>query len=93
MILAEWQALGVATCSTDGHVLLRVHAQPGARKTESAGLHDGRLKVKLAAPPVDGKANAALLAWVAACCEVSRTRVALVAGETSRLKLVKISPP
>ncbi len=88
----ELLALGVARRGADGVVTLGVHAQPGAKKTEAAGVHDGRLKVKLAAPPVDGKANAALLEWVAALYGVSKSRVALVAGDTSRQKSVRISP-
>ena len=51
-----------------GHtVRLTLHVQPGARKTEVAGEHGDCLKIRLAAPPVDGKANTALLSWLADC--------------------------
>ena len=46
-------------------VTLRLHIQPGAKKTEVVGLHGEALKIRLAAPPVDGKANACLLAYLA----------------------------
>lgn len=75
----------------DGSVVLTLHIQPGARKTEVAGLHGEALKIRLAAPPVDGKANAALLAFLAKVCGVSRSAVVLVSGETSRSKRVRIA--
>ena len=49
------------TATADG-VRLTLHVQPGARTTEAVGEHGGRLKLKIAAPPVDNKANAHLLA-------------------------------
>ena len=51
--------------AADGRIMLTLHIQPGARKTEFAGQHGDALKIRLAAPPVDGKANAALIAFVA----------------------------
>ncbi|MBN9698511.1 MAG: YggU family protein [Zoogloea sp.] len=74
----------------DGSVVLALHIQPGAKKTELAGLHGEALKIRLAAPPVDGKANAALLAFLAKACGVSKSAVELVSGETSRSKRVKV---
>lgn len=73
-----------------GGVRLEVHLQPGASRTEVAGLHGDRLKIRIAAPPVDGKANAALIAWIAAQCGVPRTAVRLVRGAASRRKTVDI---
>jgi uncharacterized protein (TIGR00251 family) len=49
----------------DGAIMLTVHVQPGAKRSEMAGLHGDALKIRLAAPAVDGRANAALLAFVA----------------------------
>ena len=72
-------------------VVLTLHIQPGAKKTEVVGLHGEALKIRLAAPPVDGKANAALIAFIAAKVGAGRTAVALVSGDTSRAKRVSVS--
>lgn len=77
--------------AADGSVMLTLHIQPGAKKTEIVGLHGEALKIRLAAPPVDGKANAALLAFLAKACGVSKSAVELISGDTSRSKRVKIS--
>jgi uncharacterized protein (TIGR00251 family) len=71
-------------------VVLSLHIQPGAKKTEIAGLHGDALKIRLAAPPVDGKANEALLAFVAKQLGVAKSRVELVSGQTSRAKRVAV---
>ncbi len=74
-------------------VTLTLHVQPGAKKTEIAGLHGDALKIRLAAPPVEGKANAALLAFLAGKFGVPMRNVALKRGESSRIKVVSISGP
>ena len=74
-------------------VTLTLHVQPGAKKTEIAGLHGDALKIRLAAPPVEGKANAALLACLAEKFGVPMRNVALKRGESSRIKVVSISGP
>ena len=74
-----------------GDLLLNLHIQPGARKTGFAGLHGDALKIRLAAPPADGRANAALLAFLAEELGVPRSRVELVSGAASRSKLLRIS--
>jgi hypothetical protein len=71
-------------------VVLSLHIQPGAKKTEVAGPHGDALKIRLAAPPVDGKANAALVEFIAAKVGCGRTAVELVSGQTSRAKRVRI---
>ena len=76
--------------AADGSVVLALHIQPGAKKTELAGLHGEALKIRLAAPPVDGKTNAALVAFLAKACGVSKSAVELVSGETSRSKRVRV---
>lgn len=73
-----------------GGVSLTLHIQPGAKKTEFAGEHGDALKIRLAAPPVDGKANAALLAFLAGALGVARSAVTLRSGETSRRKVVQV---
>jgi uncharacterized protein len=74
----------------DGTVL-EVLAQPRASRSRVAGEHDGRLKIQLAAPPVEGEANEALLAFLAAALGVRRADVALLAGESGRRKRVRIT--
>lgn len=74
-----------------GSHIVSLHVQPGARKTEIAGLHGEALKVRLAAPPVDGKANAALVAFLAEQLDVPRSQVALISGATSRQKRLRVS--
>ena len=74
-----------------GGVLLELLVQPRASRTRAVGEHDGRLKVQLAAPPVDGEANAALCAWLADVLDVRRSDIALVRGEASRRKSVRVS--
>ena len=73
--------------------LIAVHAQPGAKKSAVAGLHGEALKVRVAAPPVEGKANDALTAFVAKALGVPRRAVSIVKGESSREKLLLIADP
>ncbi len=71
-------------------VTLRLHIQPGAKKTEVAGPHGEALKIRLAAPPVDGKANAGLIEFLADRLGVAKASVSLVSGESSRAKRVRV---
>ena len=70
--------------------LIDVRVQPRASRSEFAGLHGDRLRVRLQAPPVDGRANAALVEFVAAACDLPRSRVTLDSGVTSRDKRVRL---
>jgi uncharacterized protein (TIGR00251 family) len=74
----------------DGGVVLALHIQPGAKKTEVCGLHGDALKIRLAAPPVDGKANDALIEFLARTLGVPRSCVELLSGQTSRAKRLRI---
>nr|WP_211164127.1 DUF167 family protein [Parazoarcus communis] len=76
--------------AADGSLVLSLHIQPGAKRTGFAGLHGEAMKIRLAAPPVDGKANAALCAFLAEFCGVAKSAVVLVSGETSRTKRVRV---
>jgi uncharacterized protein (TIGR00251 family) len=67
-----------------------VHAQPGARRTEVTGLHGDRVKIRLAAPAQEDRANEALRDFLAGRFAVPRREVTLVAGEKSRDKRVEI---
>lgn len=72
-------------------VVLAIHVQPGAKRSEAAGEHGEALKIRLVAPPVDGKANAALVAFVAQCLDVPRSQVELIGGAASRQKRLRVT--
>ena len=71
-------------------VILRLHIQPGAKKTEVAGRHGDALKIRLAAPPVEGKANEVLIHFLAAKLGCGRAAVEILQGERARSKRVRI---
>ena len=73
-----------------GGATLSLHVQPGAKKSECVGLHGEALKIRLAAPPVDGKANEALLRFLAQRLAIPRQQISLKSGQTSRQKVVEI---
>ena len=75
----------------DGRITLTLHIQPGAKKTEFAGLHGDALKIRLAAPPVDGKANDALVKFVAETLGLPKSAVSLKSGQTSRRKVLEVT--
>jgi uncharacterized protein (TIGR00251 family) len=84
--------------SEDGDdVVLALHVQPGAKRTEVAGIHGegvaARLKIRLAAPPVEGKANAELSRFLASAFGIPQRGVLLLRGESSRQKTVRITRP
>lgn len=73
-----------------GGAELSVLVQPRASRSRVVGEHGDQLKIQLAAPPVDGEANAALIELVAKRCGVPKRAVTLVSGETSRRKRVRV---
>jgi uncharacterized protein len=83
--LNNWYRLGTA-----GRITLTLHIQPGAKKTECTGLHGDALKIRLAAPPIDGKANAALIEFVAERLGLQKSAVTLKSGQTSRRKVLEL---
>lgn len=83
--MSEWFRL-----AADGRITLTLHIQPGAKKTEFAGLHGDALKIRLAAPPVDGKANEALVKFVAETLKLPKSAVNLKSGQTSRRKVLEV---
>ena len=70
---------------------LSVPVHPGARKNSVTGVHADALKIALTAPPVDGKANEALIAFLADALRLPRARIVLASGLTSRAKMVRIT--
>lgn len=67
-----------------------VYCQPGATKTQLVGYHGDKPKIQLKAPPVDGEANKALIAFMAQRCGVPKSAVTLEMGATSRIKRLRI---
>jgi len=76
--------------AADGRITLTLHIQPGAKKTEIAGRHGDALKIRLAAPPVDGKANDALIRYIADQLKLPKSAVNLKSGQTSRQKVLEV---
>ncbi len=70
---------------------IQVQIQPGSSKDQIIDLHNGRLKIKISAPPVDGKANQNLIEFIAKALGVSKSKIEIVKGRTSKLKTLKIS--
>jgi uncharacterized protein (TIGR00251 family) len=71
-------------------IRLSVYVQPRASRTGIVGMHHGFLKIRLAAPPVDGAANSALVAFIADELGLARSCVRIVSGSTGRRKIVEI---
>lgn len=83
--MAEWYR------RNEEAVTLVMHVQPGAKRSEIAGLHGGALKIRLAAPPIEGRANEALLKLVARLFDVPLRQVELKQGGQSRHKVVVVT--
>ena len=84
MTTPGWLKPGAGVCE------LAVLVQPRASRTKVVGEHDGRLKIALAAPPVDGEANAALVEFLSDTLGVRKADVTLLDGETSRRKRLAV---
>jgi uncharacterized protein (TIGR00251 family) len=77
----------------DEDLILAIHLQPGAAQDALAGTHGDRLKIRITAPPVNGRANGHLIRFLAAQFGVPRNQVELLAGHGSRSKRVRIRRP
>jgi uncharacterized protein (TIGR00251 family) len=75
----------------DGRLVPRLHVQPRASRSELTGLHGERLKLRLAAPPVEGRANEALIAFMAETLGLKRQQLELVRGLQGRDKDLVVS--
>jgi uncharacterized protein (TIGR00251 family) len=76
-----------------GILTLNLHVQPKASKDEWSGLHGDRLKLRIKAAPIDGKANQQLIAFIAQQFAVSKSACKLISGESGREKRIAISSP
>jgi hypothetical protein len=81
MVMPAWLAAGAANGSE-----ITLHVQPGASKSELAGLHGDALKLRISARAVEGAANAAVVEFLADWLDVPRREVKLLRGEKSRRK-------
>ena len=82
---------GIFRNAADGGILLKLRVHPGAKRSSINGTFGEALKLDLQAPPVDGKANAALLKFLADSLKLPKNAVELKSGACSRDKTVKIS--
>ena len=71
--------------------LLSLHVQPGAKNSSVSGMHGDALKIRIAAPPVEGKANEALIAFIARQLGVPKRQVSVERGTSSREKTVRVA--
>lgn len=77
----------------DGSITLSIHVQPGAKRTDVTGVHGEALKIRVALPAVEGKANEELRRFLAESFGVPQRNVTLVRGEAGRRKTVRIAAP
>lgn len=74
-----------------GGLDIRIRAVPRASKNEIQGIYDGALKVRLTTPPIDGKANQALIKFLSKTLKLSKAQIELTQGDTSRYKTIRLS--
>jgi len=74
-------------------LILRCHLQPKASRDEISGLHGDSVKIRIAAPPIEGRANAALVKFLAKTFGVAKRDVSIISGELGREKRVRIHAP
>lgn len=80
----------IAYSVRDGEVVFKVQVVPRASRSEVVGEYNGALRIRIAAPPVDGAANEELIRVLAKTFEVPRGAVKLVSGHSSKIKRVSI---
>ena len=90
MRLACSVVVDMAIVERDGAVTISIRVQPRASRTEIAGMHGDALKIRLAAPPVDGEANDECVRFLARTLGVSRTAVEILSGHASRSKVIRV---
>ncbi len=74
----------------DGAATFRVRVQPRASRTDVAGEYEGAIKLRIAAPPVNGKANEECIRFLARLLEVPPRAIEIVSGEASRNKVIRV---
>lgn len=74
----------------DGSLLLNLYVQPKASRNEIVGIHNGALKLRLTSPPIDGKANKALIAYFAKTLKLAKASIIIASGHQGRTKKIQI---
>lgn len=81
----------MGACRPDGDdLLLHCHIQPGASRDAIAGMHGGRIKIQVASPPVDGRANERLIRFLADTLGLPRKQISIEKGSNNRHKTVRV---
>ncbi|HEX5356591.1 MAG TPA: DUF167 domain-containing protein [Aquabacterium sp.] len=83
---SSWPCMRLDGKGKDQRVVLDISVSPNARKTELVGWHDGALRIRLSAPPVDGAANDALRKWLSKELGIPQNQVELLRGASGRRK-------
>ena len=76
---------------TKNEIILTIYLQPGAKKSEICGMHDSNIKIKVNSPPIDGKANEALIQFLSDFLSLPKSAIRLISGHKSRIKRVGIT--
>lgn len=71
-------------------IIIKVKIVPGSSKNKIIGLYNDALKISIAAPPVEGKANKKCIAYLAKYFDVAKSKIEIISGQTSKNKLIKI---
>ena len=71
-------------------IILDIYLQPGAKKSELSGVHDGHIKIKVNSPPIDGKANEALILFLSKILKIPKSFIKIISGDKSRIKKISI---
>lgn len=74
-------------------LILNVRVQPRASRDSYDGVHEDHIRIRITAPPTDGKANAHLMAFISDLFAVPKSRVTLISGDTGRIKRVRVDRP
>jgi uncharacterized protein (TIGR00251 family) len=80
-------------CWQGEDLILRCHLQPKAASNDIVGIHGDRLKIRITAPPVDGKANEHIIKWFSKLFKVPKNHIVIEQGELGRQKTLRISSP
>ncbi len=80
-------------CPYKNGSLLFIYVQPGAKSTAISGVHDKRLKLRIAAPPRDGEANREVLSFLSECLGLGKSKLEVLKGESGRSKDVYVDLP